>query len=149
MKISKDKSILLSRCCIVLFAAALLALDGGGYFAARWFCAVRSLDRAALYAMTAAIYLCSVFAWIALWQLWRLLGNLRREAVFTAENVRRLRIVSWCCVGVAAVCFAACFFYLPFLFVAIAAGFMALIVRIIKNVFEQAIEMKSELDLTI
>ena len=33
--------------------------------------------------------------------------------------------------------------------VAIAAGFMALIVRIIKNIFQQAIDMKAELDLTI
>ncbi len=31
----------------------------------------------------------------------------------------------------------------------IAAGFMALIVRIVKNVFEQAIRMKDELDYTI
>ena len=30
-----------------------------------------------------------------------------------------------------------------------AAGFMALIVRIVKNIFQQAIDMKSELDLTI
>ena len=33
--------------------------------------------------------------------------------------------------------------------VAVAAAFMALIIRIIKNVFEQAIGMKSELDLTV
>ena len=149
MKISCGKSIVLSKCCVVLFAAALLALDVGGYFAARWFCSVRSLDTAALIAMVAALYLCSVFAWIALWELWKLLCNVQKSEVFIAENVRRLRAVSWCCVGVAAVCFAACFFYVPFLFVAGAAGFMTLIVRIIKNVFEQAIEMKSELDLTI
>ena len=29
------------------------------------------------------------------------------------------------------------------------AGFMALIVRIVKNIFQQAIDMKAELDLTI
>ena len=33
--------------------------------------------------------------------------------------------------------------------IAIAAGFMGLIVRIVKNVFEQAITMKDELDLTV
>ena len=31
----------------------------------------------------------------------------------------------------------------------IAAGFMALLVRIVKNIFQQAIDMKAELDLTI
>ena len=37
----------------------------------------------------------------------------------------------------------------PFIAVAIAAGFMALLVRIVKNIFQQAIDMKAELDLTI
>ena len=38
---------------------------------------------------------------------------------------------------------------MPFIAVAIAAGFMALLVRIVKNIFQQAIDMKAELDLTI
>lgn len=42
-----------------------------------------------------------------------------------------------------------CLYYLPFIAVAIAAGFMALLVRIVKNIFQQAIDMKAELDLTI
>ena len=87
--------------------------------------------------------------WLLLWQMWRLLGNIRRGEVFIPGNVRCLRLVSWCCVGAGAVCLASSFFYLPFAAVAIAAGFMALIVRIVKNVFEQAIRMKDELDYTI
>ena len=39
--------------------------------------------------------------------------------------------------------------YLPFAFLAVAAGFMALIVRVLKNAFEQAVHMKDELDFTI
>jgi hypothetical protein len=35
------------------------------------------------------------------------------------------------------------------LLVAIAAGFMGLIVRIVKNAFQQAIAMKDELDYTV
>ena len=61
----------------------------------------------------------------------------------------QLRAVSWYCVWVALICLAGCVCYPPFVFVAIAAAFMALIVRIVKNVFQQAISMKSELDLTI
>ena len=53
------------------------------------------------------------------------------------------------CVGAGAVCLVSCLYYLPFIAVAIAAGFMALIVRIVKNIFQQAIDMKAELDLTI
>ena len=79
----------------------------------------------------------------------QLLQNIRAQLVFDAQNVRLLRQVSWCCVGAGAVCLVSCLYYLPFIAVAIAAGFMALIVRIIKNIFQQAIDMKAELDLTI
>ena len=65
------------------------------------------------------------------------------------RNVKLLRQVSWCCVGAGAVCLVSCLYYLPFIAVAIAAGFMALLVRIVKNIFQQAIDMKAELDLTI
>ena len=87
--------------------------------------------------------------WLLLWSMWRLLGNLRRERVFVAENVRSLRRVSWCCAAAASICLLSCLYYLPFIFAAGAAAFMALIVRIVKNVFQQAIAMKSELDLTV
>ena len=60
-----------------------------------------------------------------------------------------LRSVSWYCIWVALICLVSCVCYVPFVFVAIAAAFMALIVRIVKNVFQQAISMKSELDLTV
>ena len=46
-------------------------------------------------------------------------------------------------------CRGSCLYYLPFIAVAIAAGFMALLVRIVKNIIQQAIDMKAERDLTI
>ena len=54
-----------------------------------------------------------------------------------------------CCAGAGLVCLGSTFWYLPFAAVAVAACFMALIVRIVKNVFQQALAMKSELDLTV
>ena len=60
-----------------------------------------------------------------------------------------LRAVSWCCAAVAAVCLLSAGYYLPFLVAAMAAAFMALIVRIVKNVFQQAVRMKDELDYTV
>ena len=78
------------------------------------------------------------------------LQHLRLGAeVFIPENIRCLRIVSWCCVAAGAICLVSTLFYIPFAAIATAAGFMALIVRIVKNVFEQAIRMKDELDYTI
>lgn len=149
MNWDKDKSIVLSRVGVCCFALLLAALDLGGYWAVGWFIRLRGMRWQSGAWMMAALYVGSVFAWILLGKLWRLLGNLRSARVFTEENVALLRGVSWCCAGGALVCLLGSLAYLPFLFVALAAAFMALIVRIVKNVFQQALAMKSELDLTI
>ena len=149
MNWSKNSSIELSRACVILFMILLAALDIGCYWAVGWFTRLRQMDRDYMFLMMATIYLCSGFGWVLLVRLWQLLQNIRAQLVFDARNVRLLRQVSWCCVGAGAVCLVSCLYYLPFIAVAIAAGFMALIVRIVKNIFQQAIDMKSELDLTI
>ena len=146
---SRDKSITLSQLCLLGFALLLLALDLGAYWLSAWFTGLRQMAAPLNLALMVTVYLCSVFAWPLLWSMWRLLGNLRRELVFVPENVRRLRAVSWCCVGAALLCMLSASYYPSFLLIAVAAGFMCLIVRVVKNVFQQAIAMKSELDLTI
>lgn len=149
MNWTKDKSIVLSQVCIALFAALLLALDVGCYWAVHWFINLRHMPWQSGAAFMVTIYLCSVFAWLLLFRLWKLLGNMKGGRVFVEDNVKHLRSVSWCCVWAAVICFVSCIYYLPFLFVSIAAAFMALIVRIVKNVFQQANAMKSELDFTV
>ena len=149
MNWNKDKSILLSLICMSIFSVALAALDIGCYWAVSWFVQLRGLNRETVWYFIATVFGCSVFAWPLLWHLWRLLGSIKRGEVFTKENVRSLRAVSWCCVGAALLCAVSAFYYPSFLLVAVAAGFMSLIVRIVKNVFQQAIAMQSELDLTI
>ena len=149
MNWTKDRSVALSRLCVVVFALCLLALDAGAYRLAEWFVQTRlwAWQRGAL--LMSSIYCGSVFAWLCLYELWRLLGSIRAGEVFVDANVRRMRVVSWCCAAAAAICLVSAAYYLPFAFVAVAAGFMALIVRIVKNAFQQAIAMKTELDLTV
>jgi len=146
---SKDRSILLSQLCVGVFALCLLTLDVGAYWFAGWFVRVRLMHWQLGVFLMLSIYGGSVFAWICLYQLRRLLRSVGRGEVFTAANVRCMRIVSWCCAAAAAICLLSAAYYLPFAFVAVAAGFMALIVRIVKNAFQQAIAMKDELELTI
>ena len=146
---TKDRSIDLSLVCVALFAAVLLALDIGCYWIAAWFVQWKFSHWQSGVLLMVTVYTGSVLAWLCLWQLWRLLRAIRAGAVFTAENVRRMRAISWCCIGAAIISAASALYYLPFVFVAAAAGFMALIVRIVKNSFEQAVCMKDELDLTV
>ena len=148
MKWTKDRSIKLSLFCICFFAAALLVLD-------IYFCISgrrvlgRFLYRDQITVFTIVFIICSIFAWICLYHLFRLLKNLDGETVFNKANVAHLRTISWCCAGVAAATFAGCFSWGWFFIVTAASGFMMLIVRIVKNVIEEAIDMKDELDYTV
>jgi hypothetical protein len=151
MKWNEDKSILLSQCAVVFFALLLGGMDVGAWWITHYFVELSRLLSGAQYRdLLAVVYLCSVAGWVALWQLWRLLGHIRRGEIFVRENVTAMRGVSWCCFAVMAVCVAGAGLVYPLLLVvAIAAGFMGLIVRIVKNAFQQAIAMKDELDFTV
>ena len=149
MKWDKDKSTLLSMICIAIFAAALLLIDIFGLRLIRWWVAVRLMDPSAVSRFMISLAFLSVFAWVCLLVLWRLLSCLRRGEIFIENNVRRLRIVSWCCAAAALICLISGLYYPPFYIAFAAAAFMTLIVRVVKNCFQQACEMKSELDLTV
>lgn len=153
MKITSEQSIRLSQVCVLVFAVLLAALDLGCYWAVDWFIGTRPVllgfgMREGIL-MMATIYLGSIPAWILLVNLHRLLGALAAGQVFVSANVARLRRVSWCCMAACLLCLVSAWYYLPWLLVAVAAGFMALIVRIVKNCFAQAAAMKDELDFTI
>ena len=94
-------------------------------------------------------YCCLPFAAAALLTLRRLLKNILKSKAFIGENVRLLRILSWCCTAVALITLISGYFYLPFYIAGTAAGFIALILRVIKNIFCTAIELKNENELTI
>ena len=95
------------------------------------------------------LYVCNVPGFILLYCMDVLLRNLHRGQVFESKNVRLLKVISVCCFIACVVCLAACPRIYSLGFVALAAGFMGLIVRIVKNVFAKAIPMRDELDLTV
>ncbi len=145
----KDHSIRLSVFCTRFF----LALLGLGLFLApritSLFVTFTGKNPQVATAICAAFYLCVVPAGLLLWCLDRLLGSLSRGEVFTRENISRLRRISWCCAVIAVICLAAAWFFFPFLLVSAAAAFICLILRVIKNVFQEALALKEENDYTI
>jgi hypothetical protein len=150
MNWNKSRSVLLTRICIGLFAAVLLLIDVFGPKIVNWYLDIRQMQprvTAAEFLLT--LYSLSAAGWACLWSLWRLLANISGDVVFTEENIRLLRVISWLLAAAALICFVSGFYYLPFFIVSLAAAFMMLIVRVVKNCFRQALDMKSELDLTI
>ena len=64
-------------------------------------------------------------------------------------DIRRLRIISWMCFLVGAVCLASMAYYVFWGIIGACMSFMGLLIRVIKNAFERAKELKEEVDYTI
>lgn len=94
-------------------------------------------------------YSCAVFGFVILFTLDRLVKNIAEEKVFTAVNVRLLRILSYCCFIISFITLLFARLRLLSFIVAFAAAFFGLILRVLKNCFEQALRLKEENDYTI
>ena len=144
------KSITLTR---VVVAAAILGsaiMTISGPWLTRWMVTAHALPPRTGPVLLVLGYLCAVLAFGMLFSLYKFLRRIEAGQIFVPANVTALRRISWCCVGAAVLCLpAGVSIYLPFAFLGVAAAFMALIVRVLKNAFEQAVRMKDELDLTI
>lgn len=145
-----EKSITLSKFCVIAFAAMLVCTVFSAPWLIRWlmdFSRADLIGKEAFFLST--IYIGSVPAAVLLYSLYRLLRHIEIEQVFIAANVEYLRRISWSCFAGAIISFASIPYYLPWIFVAVAASFMGLIVRVVKNVVAQAVELKKESELTI
>ena len=144
---------------IIVCFAFLAVLTAGLFFGPRavsaWLTLYRGFDPNGealsnlVRLFSVCFYPCAIFAYITLYSLLRLLFNIKKQEIFIYSNVKYLRRISWCCFAVAFITFAGGFFYLPFFFVAVAAAFVGLMLRIVKNVMQNAVEIKAENELTI
>jgi len=144
---SDKKSIALSKCCVLTFVAALLlcAAFAPWAFNAR-FLHVTERGRA-LFLST--VYCGFVPAAALLVCLYTLLRRIGEERVFVRENTDSLRYMSWCCFAGAIVSFASSLYWFPWFAVGIAAAFMGLIIRVVKNVIAKAVSLQDEADFTV
>jgi hypothetical protein len=107
------------------------------------------MEMSSLYPFMAILYFCCIPAMAALICLHILLGNIKKEKVFIMGNVKLLRVISWCCFAAAFIMVFALYYYFLFGLMAVAFGFIGLIVRVVKNVIEEAVHIKAENDFTI
>ena len=171
---SKMHSLKLSRammvCMFMLLIAALFMIP----FMARWYAlismgegvfdninapmldvynttrtagAIKSVD--VTIPVTIMLYICDVLGIIAMLSLNTLLNNIIKENVFVEQNTQCIRAISWCCyfVGLTLLFFGLWRFSI--MFMSFFAFFMGMIMRVLKNVFEKAVELQSENDFTI
>ncbi len=81
--------------------------------------------------------------------LFLLLRRVREGEVFTGRSVALIRGVSWCCI-LFGLLFAVLGYYFQLaLAVSFAVVFLGVCLRVVKNVVEQAVQLKQENDLTV
>lgn len=147
---SDKRSLNLSKLCILLFMFGLIGTVVSAPWLTRWFLGFSRAElQGAQQFFLATIYLGAIPAGILLYNLFGLLRRIEREQVFITDNVECLRRISWSCFAGAGIGVASAFYYSPWIFVGVAAAFMGLIVRVVKNVLAKAVELKNEVDYTI
>lgn len=143
------RSILLSLVLVYMFGLAFIAAAFALPSLVDWYILAAGRSPEIRGTLVRGMYLCLPFALAALVSLHILLRNLLAEKLFVQQNVTLLRVLSWCCFGAALVSLITGRVYMPFYLLTAAAGFMGLILRVVKNVFCSAIEIKAENDMTI
>lgn len=153
---NKDKSVIASIVACFTFGVILTAAVFCGPWAAKlWFITFRGMNENSaelqrlLTAFATCFYTCAPCGYTALYFLLKLLFNIKREETFVMENVKCLRGISWCCLVVAVITGIGGCVYTPFWFIAIAAAFVGLLLRVVKNVMHSAVKIKEENELTI
>ena len=145
---NKNKSLFLSRIltdvCAGLALIFAFFVPGG----AEWYNYISEpigilSDRNVTIPMIVVIYFC------VLWSLHKLLNNIAGEKVFIPENTSCLRAISWACMLAGFSMAVLALWRAIFVFFAFLLIFFGLVMRVLKNVFENAVEIKSENDFTI
>ena len=149
LKIRKNVSAAISQVlCVVVF----LALTGLAIFLPRFLPAILEFfgKDGSLYVPTLVFpYLSLIPGYAADVSLFLLLHRIRRRKVFNDISVSLMRLISWCCFAEAILYAAFGFWYLTALMVAFVFAFAGMVVRVLKNVLEEATAIKVENDYTI
>ena len=145
-----SKSLILSKICVFIFMGLLLACA----ILAPQFVNMLIWISSTAYSVGKALFLATIYigcvpAAALLVCLYILLQRIGTGNVFVRENTACLRHISWCCYAGAVICAASALYYFPWLAISIAAAFMGLIVRVIKNVIARAVSLQDDADFTI
>lgn len=146
---TKSKSMMLTRVAVILF---MIVLTVGAILLPlllQWYIENRGTPEENFLPMLILGWLCVPPAFAALFCMHKLLKNIRHEQIFTGKNVRLFRILSWCCFLAALPLLFYGFLNMITIFFSAILAFIALLLRVAKNMLETAVELKAENDLTV
>lgn len=143
--------LLLAEICLAILVLGLLTMDVFAYWVVKWFLGV-SHGLGGLrdgLCLIFSLYGCSIPAWVAVVNLWKLLRAIGRGEIFSEHTVRYLHNTAVCCFIVCVILLLSALYYLPMLLPALVACFIGAIVCIVASCFRKALQMQDELDFTV
>lgn len=94
-------------------------------------------------------YSCAAVGFVILFALDKLVGNIAKQQVFVEENVKLLKLLSYCCFIIAVITLFFARLRLLSFIITFAAAFFGLILRVIRSCFAEAVKLREENDYTI
>ena len=143
---SAKVTLLASRAVAALIAALLIFFPG---MVESYHVNFRPLAEAERSSLLGAFYASAVAVELSMFHMDRLLRNILRGSLFTAENVSHIRYVRWCCFAVSVICLFAFFGFPSMIFISTIMAFLALVVTVVGQVMKAAVELREENELTI
>ena len=140
-----------TKIATILFIAMAVVADIFGIVITQYitYCWALVFDTFRVVALTVIYYLGTVGGYVVLISLLKLLSNMSKDKVFDRSNTKLMMIITLSLVAIAVDCVIGGFIWNGAWILAIVALFMALIVMSVRVVFDKAITMKEEMDLTI
>jgi len=135
----------------LIFIALVITADVFGFVITNYITRVWAdrTDTFALVMLSVVFYLGTIGAYAVLISLFRLLNNMSRDIVFDKANTRLMKIIAIACALMGLDCFIGTIAWFGSVYCGVICVFMTFIILCVRAVFEKAIQMKSELDLTI
>jgi len=140
-----------TKIATIVFIVLCIVADVFGYFIVNYITRVwadRS-DAFAFITLGTVYYLGTVGGYVVLISLYKLLSNMGKDIVFDAANTKLMKIIAIACALMGVDCVIGTVAWFGTIYVGVICFFMVLIILCVRAVFEKAIEMKDELDLTI
>ena len=145
LKLSK----LLTYSLMVMLVVAFVCIP----FISRWYISISANDSIiksdAFIPVCIMLVICDIFGIVAANKLRDLIANIGKSEVFIEKNSQNLRVISWCCIFVGVTFSVFGLWRISFFLGAFFDLFMGIIMRVLKNVFEKAVSIKNENDLTV
>ena len=140
-----------TKIATVLFMGMAVVADIFGWVITKYiaYCWAGVFDLGSLITFAVVFYLGTIGGYVVLIALFKLLSNMSKDKVFDRANTKLMTIITGALVAIAVDCVVGGFIWYGAWILSVVALFMGLIVLSVKVVFDKAITMKEEMDLTI